>query len=493
MMAAPSSAAAEGENSGARLKSPAGTPQKIRELINEGIAGTTEGRDLAASPGPTNGSLEADVLPCETVRREAFFSRVETYTSLKWAGKPPELSPLVCAQYGWTNVECDMLKCSSCQAFLCTTMQTAFSFRNYKERCAELLKALRMAHENFCFWPDSPCPDRFWLLLMSEPSVLLGDFLARFQSLCHLELQLPSLKLDDLKNMGLSEDTLSLLLHLTEDELQQRGEDGRTALKYGSDNVPVHIAACVLALCGWTGNSPLGSLHLSIITCCRCMRKVGLWGFQQIEGTGSGETDIAPGMPITSVTNERGTPVPLSPHRMTTRSKDTGFPQSGEQHELSQTPVLMRTRSGEFPGPLERSEAEAVRNRPVTRSMGQGDCALGSEVPSSPHKRTKRARLCSSSSSDTSSPRGFFDPLAQHRDWCPWVSVAQEVQSGDLEKGDQLSTAQLADPAWRALLKILLAMSKSHSSSETDSESVPEKSRKVFQIFRQWQEVPCSS
>nr|XP_033815479.1 nuclear-interacting partner of ALK [Geotrypetes seraphini] len=491
-MAAPNSDAVDGENSTSRIKPTAGTPQKVRELINEGIVGMTEGKDLAASPGPTNGSLEADTPPCESVSREAFFSRVETFTSLKWAGKPPELSPLVCAQYGWINVEFDLLKCSSCQTFLCATMQPAFNFQKYKERCAELLKALRTAHENFCFWPDSPCPDRFWLLLVNEPSVLFGDFLARFQSLCQLELQLPSLKPDDLKNMALSEDTIGLLLHLIEDELQQRGEGGKATLKFGSDNLQVHIASCVLALCGWTSSPCLGSLHLSIITCSYCMRKVGLWAFQQIEFTGTGDTDITLGLPVTPVTNERSTLFHLSPHRMTTRSRDTGLPQSSEQHELCQSPAPTRTRSGEVSSPTEHSEAEAVRSRPVTRSMGQGDSTLGSEVSSSPHKRPKRARLCSSSSSDNTSPRVCFDPLAQHRDWCPWVNVTKEVMSRSQIKDDKSSADQVAEPGWRAVLKVFLAMSKSNS-SDTASVSVPEKSRKVFQIFRQWQEAVCSS
>lgn len=49
---------------------------------------------------------------------------------------------------------------------------------------------------------------------------------------------------------------------------------------------------------------------------------------------------------------------------------------------------------------MDRSELEVasptLRSRPVTRSMGQGENV---EVPSSPLRRAKRARLCSSSSS----------------------------------------------------------------------------------------------
>lgn len=39
------------------------------------------------------------------------------------------------------------------------------------------------------------------MLLVDEPRALLQDFLDRFQSLCQLELQLPSLRPEDVKNM----------------------------------------------------------------------------------------------------------------------------------------------------------------------------------------------------------------------------------------------------------------------------------------------------
>lgn len=132
--------------------------------------------------------------PCEATNKEAFFSRVESYSisffpsfwismshlsscfyvvmllllhvlavcklkfplaphCLKWAGKPRILSPLMCARYGWISVGCDMLKCCSCQAFLCASLQPTLDF----EKCEWNLKQL---HNNntrgqtvcFCFF-----------------------------------------------------------------------------------------------------------------------------------------------------------------------------------------------------------------------------------------------------------------------------------------------------------------------------------------------------
>ncbi|XP_011722177.1 zinc finger C3HC-type protein 1 isoform X2 [Macaca nemestrina] len=444
------------KNWGAVVRSPEGTPQKIRQLIDEGIApeeGGVDAKDTSATSQSVNGSPQAEQPSLESTSKEAFFSRVETFSSLKWAGKPPELSPLVCAKYGWVTVECDMLKCSSCQAFLCASLQPAFDFDRYKQRCAELKKALCTAHEKFCFWPDSPSPDRFGMLPLDEPAILVSEFLDRFQSLCHLDLQLPSLRPEDLKTMCLTEDKLSLLLHLLEDELDHRTDERKTTIKLGSD-IQVHVTACILSVCGWACSSPIPGLE---------------------------------GRP------ERLPLVPESPRRMMTRSQDATFSPGSEQAEKSPGPIVSRTRSWDSSSPVDRPEPEAAspttRTRPVTRSMGTGDTP-GLEVPSSPLRKAKRARLCSSSSSDTSS-RSFFDPTSQHRDWCPWVNITLGKESRE-NGGTEPDASAPAEPGWKAVLTILLAHKQSSQPAETDSMSLSEKSRKVFRIFRQWESL-CSS
>uniref|UniRef100_A0A8C6EAD0 Zinc finger C3HC-type containing 1 n=1 Tax=Moschus moschiferus TaxID=68415 RepID=A0A8C6EAD0_MOSMO len=431
-MAAPSEgtafAAGVEKNWSAVVRSPEGTPQKVRQLIDEGIApeeGGAEAKDTSATFQSVNGSPQAEEPPMESTSKEAFFSRVETYSSLKWAGKPSELSPLVCAKYGWVTVECDMLKCSSCQAFLCATLQPAFDFDRYKERCAELKKALCTAHEKFCFWPDSPSPDRFGMLPLDEPTVVVSEFLDRFQSLCHLDLQLPSLRPEDLKMMCLTEDKISLLLHLLEDELDHRTDERKTATKLGSD-IQVHVTACILSVCGWACSSLLEPMQLSLITCSQCMRKVGLWGFQQIE---SSMTDLDASLGLTSspVLGSEGRPersplVPESPRRMVTRSQDTIFSPGSEQ--------------------------------------------------------------------DASS-RSFFDPTSQHRDWCPWVNITLGKETRE-NGGTEVDASTPAEPGWKAVLNILLAHRQSNQPTETDSMSLSEKSRKVFRIFRQWESLCSS-
>ncbi|XP_040401482.1 nuclear-interacting partner of ALK isoform X2 [Cygnus olor] len=482
-MAAPSAA-------GARGRPPAATPQQIRDLIDGGIApegGGSDGKEAAGRPQPANGSLQVDAPPSESTSKEAYFSRVETFTPLKWAGKPHELSPLVCARYGWANVECDVLKCSSCRAFLCASLQLAFDFAKYKERCSELKKSLCTAHEKFCFWPDSPCPDRFALLLVDEPRALLQDFLERFQSLCQLELQLPSLRAEDMKSTSLTEEKITLLLQLIREELERNAEGEKPPVRFTSEALPVHVSACVLALCGWTCGAVSGSLLLSVITCSRCMRKVGLWGFHQLE-PGGPELDSCSPSGAPTAPAERCPPVPTSPRRMLTRSQDAVPP--GSEQEKSPSPVVSRPRAWDSPSPVERGEAEAasptLRSRPVTRSMGQGEAAV--DVPSSPVRRAKRARLCSSSSSDASS-RSFFDPTSQHRDWCPWVNAVEGAEAPEDSAAQAREEPPKAEPGWQVILNVLLAIRKCDRVPETEPVSLSVKSSKVFRIFRQWESV----
>ncbi|XP_021496997.1 zinc finger C3HC-type protein 1 isoform X2 [Meriones unguiculatus] len=482
---------------GAVVRSPEGTPEKVRQLIDEGIVpeeGGAEAKDTPATVQPVDGSPQAEQPPLESTSKEAFFHRVETFSSLKWAGKPPELSPLICARYGWVAVECDLLRCSSCQALLCASLQPALDFSRYKERCAELKKSLCSAHEKFCFWPDSPSPDRFGMLPLGEPAVLVSEFLDRFQSLCHLDLQLPSLRPEDLKAMCLTEDKLGALLQLLQGELDGQAEGKKTAGRLGSD-AQVHVTACVLSLCGWAWSS-VEPTQLSLVTCSQCARKVGLWGFQQMESSVT-DLDASFGPTSSPVPGAEGRPehiplVPESPRRMMTRSQDTAASPGSEQSEKSPGPIVSRPRSWDSCSPADRPEAEAAspstRSRPVTRSMGTGDSS-GLDIPSSPLRKAKRARLCSSSGSDTSA-RSFFNPTSQHRDWCPWVNVTLVKETRENGK-TEVDASTPAEPGWKAALTILLAQKRSTQPDEVDSMSLSEKSRKVFRIFRQWESL-CS-
>lgn len=486
-MAALGSRANRPENGEKQTKSPLVSPLKVRELLNEGVASEDSVLNCSQQDPNTASPNGLGKAPCEAANKEAFFNRVESYSCLKWAGKPSVLSPLRCARYGWINVDCDMLKCCSCQAFLCASIQATLDFQKYKGRISEVRQQLQTQHEKFCSWPDFPCPDRFWMVPINEPTVLLAAFLERYKSACLLEQQLPAMKPEQLKAMTLTEDIISVLLQLIEDE---QAKQGSSPSKVSSDPLSVQVAACILALCGWAASPSLHALNLPILACSYCMRKVGMWNFYQMDTALEAENPPQSPASSTSVTStqgmsgDKGTPTSPSqsptPCRMKLRSQD-----STRSEQAESTPLRTRSRDSptphdEHPSPLSRGK------RPMTRSRGQGE-GQSTDVPSSPQRKTKRPRLSSASGPEGPLHRNMFDPVAQHRDWCPWVSVEKEEDNQDASDFVGCE-AELPQPGWKAVLALFLSMKQSlNPVGASPSQGPHDKSKRVFSIFRQWQ------
>ncbi|XP_050962876.1 nuclear-interacting partner of ALK isoform X1 [Labeo rohita] len=383
-----------------------------------------------------------------------------------------------------------MLKCTSCQAFLCASIQTTLDFQKYEGRISELIQQLQTQHEKFCSWPDFPCPDRFWMVPINEPTVLLSAFLDRFKSACALEQQLPAMKPEQLKAMTLTEDVISVLLQLIEDE---QVKQGGSPSKLSAEPLSIQVAACITALCGWAASPSLHAMNLPILTCSYCMRKVGMWNFYQMETVSESENPpqsptSTTSTPSQSISGEKGAPTSPSqsptPCRMKLRSQDST---RSEQMESTPSPLVLRTRSRDSPIPHEEIPSPLSRGkRPMTRSRGQGE-NLAIDVPSSPQRKTKRPRLSSVGGPEGPMHRNVFDPVAQHRDWCPWVSV--EKEEGDLDGSVFVgSEAELPQPGWKAVLALFLSMKRSLSPvGASPSQGPHDKSKRVFSIFRQWQ------
>uniref|UniRef100_A0A4X2K3M3 Uncharacterized protein n=1 Tax=Vombatus ursinus TaxID=29139 RepID=A0A4X2K3M3_VOMUR len=80
---APAVAAGGEKTRGSAVRSSEVTPQKVRQLIDEGIAPEDGGSDVEDTPALSqsiNGSPQAEEPPLESTSKEAFFNRVETFT-----------------------------------------------------------------------------------------------------------------------------------------------------------------------------------------------------------------------------------------------------------------------------------------------------------------------------------------------------------------------------------------------------------------------------
>ncbi|KAK7895350.1 hypothetical protein WMY93_020675 [Mugilogobius chulae] len=449
-------------------KSSLASPEKVRELLNEGVSSTENTTNSQGDAKVTE--VGSDQASCEATNKEAFFSR----HCLKWAGKPRSLSPLMCARYGWINVGCDMLKCSSCQAFLSASLQPTLDFEKYESRIAEISRQLQTQHEKFCPWPDFPCPERIWVVPACEPSSLLASFLERFHSTCLLAQQLPALKPELLKSMSLTEDVVSVILQLIEEEQKRKGESPC------SEPLAVQVAACIVALCGWAASPTQCTMNLPILACSYCKRKVGLWNFHQMEETAGDVETVA--NPVSTSGPDTTSPAPVTqeghgdtttntPCRMKLRSQDTTRSEMVEGTIFS--PQALRTKSRDSTSPTEELPSPRGK-RPATRSKGHGDA------------QPTAKRLClSSAGPDDLLQKTVFDPLAQHRDWCPWVAVGKEnVDPGTIPF---LSSGSSYQQGWKAALDLLIPLKKNGNATGSSPAQARDKSKRVFAIFRQWQ------
>lgn len=57
--------------------------------------------------------------------------------------------------------------------------------------------------------------------------------------------------------------------------------------------------------------------------------------------------------------------------------------------------------------------------------------------------------------------KSTFDPLAQHRDWCPWISVGKE----NMDPGAMDGNGARHQQGWKAALDFLMPMKKNANSA----------------------------
>lgn len=178
----------------------------------------------------------------------------------------------------------------------------------------------------------------------------------------------------------------------------------------------------------------LRAMNLPILTCSYCMRKVGLWNFHQMEGTGrdsdalpttESPSDSAAGNASAATHESQGeqaasaSPTPVTtPCRMKLRSQDSVHTDQASykqmkvdqdklhlikiiynnvlilQGEGTSSPVPLRARSRDSPSPSEELPSPLTRGKRTAARRGQGD-SLGTDAAATMHHPPKR--LCLSS------------------------------------------------------------------------------------------------
>ncbi|XP_073229402.1 uncharacterized protein [Porites lutea] len=247
-----------------------GTPRRVRALLSSFLH-SSENEEEKRSLEQEESDLES-FCRSQPRNKEAFWSRVETFTPFTWFAKPLALSPLFCAQYGWENSEVDILQCVRCKATLDATISTTWDPDMYSKTCEQLKEALVTGHSKLCPWPDNPSPESFLKLPMYSYSQWLEDYRARWRSIVTLVDEIPLIDEQAMEDM----DCLSPG-HI--EGLQNLVDPGSICWTRNElDLEQASKASCVIALCGWQGSAASDS-EVNTISCSLCRRELGLWNF----------------------------------------------------------------------------------------------------------------------------------------------------------------------------------------------------------------------
>lgn len=66
--------------------------------------------------------------------------------------------------------------------------------------------------------------------------------------------------------------------------------------------------------------------------------------------------------------------------------------------------------------------------------------------------------------------KNMFDPLAQHRDWCPWISVGKEnVDPGTIPL--LVEDAASNQQGWKAALDLIVPIKNSNSAESSPAQA----------------------
>lgn len=129
---------------------------------------TYDGIDLSLYKLNSTDNQEIDLVPpskCSPFSLVAVCERISTFKISTWFGKPQQLSPIICARYGWENIGINIIKCSACK----NKIQVPESIS--ENDIDKYVGQLDEAHDELCPWKSNPTPESLLNLEIS-----LADF-----------------------------------------------------------------------------------------------------------------------------------------------------------------------------------------------------------------------------------------------------------------------------------------------------------------------------
>jgi len=208
---------------------------------------------------------------CDSRDLDSFVKRVHSFQSSSWFAKPRWLSPVICARYGWVNVDEDLLHCVGCQAVLVVRTPSSFDPAIYdacQKRLEDQLK--RAAHHPCCTWPSCPTPEVIIHVHSGSCSqaVVVEDFVNKAQLLYSVGKDLPAIERS--------------FLNVTEADVTALCSLVRSSPRFLHDckDPDALRSAVLLALTGWDlSDGGKAFPGCTSVQCSLCMRQPGLWNY----------------------------------------------------------------------------------------------------------------------------------------------------------------------------------------------------------------------
>ncbi|XP_054929636.1 zinc finger C3HC-type protein 1-like isoform X2 [Dermacentor andersoni] len=177
-------------------------------------------------------------LPLCTKEHEDYKTRIRSFideygSQSQWSCKPPELSPSVCARFGWKCVGEDMLCCILCKSHLDCQLSNSLGHKLYKQCTEKLVSSLKDAHKSCCPWKTAPCPESYAVMEPVMRLEALDQLRERLGTLVPILSSLPLLSFEQIQKQ-LGNEAIAKICKLAGEEQTKESE-----------------RAVLLALTGW--------------------------------------------------------------------------------------------------------------------------------------------------------------------------------------------------------------------------------------------------
>ncbi|PWA64270.1 C3HC zinc finger-like protein [Artemisia annua] len=421
---------------------------------------------------------------CKPWDREELLKRLATFKSMTWFAKPQVVSAIECARRGWVNVDMDIIACESCGARLLFSTPSSWAQEQVEKAALVFSLKLNNGHKLHCPWVDNACDEKLAQFPPTSPLDLVNNYKNRCASLLQL-LELPvisSAVIDYMKTPLLEhflncpptlnecEEVLPVLYYQAQKLISLCGWEPRL-LPYIVDCKDVqkdaltvyssHTSDHVIANEGSSTESEEYD-HTSVVLECKlCGARVGLWAFSTTprpaefvrlighaepnnkNEASSSQTDNTNLQIVESSYAEKGEQTAVVANRNLLSLTIAGGPPPAEQNfrPTISLPVVgqnLRTRFSSAFQSVDSSTSNGSVEEIADANGGHmplgGDSIMeiavsGNNKPhttAAEHSENTNGKL--SNCSDTKAME--FDPIKQHRHFCPWITSSGKAAPG---------------------------------------------------------------